>query len=252
MTSRKPSLIARVNGEEVTLSSLLRHLRITLRWDVMEETMHDVVITQACAEAGLTASEAEMNDHMDAFRRERRLFTEKVTQKWLDDHRLSDDDFLYLLEREIKLSKLKEFIALDKINERFAYERHRLDKVELYKIVVEDESAARELIALLQEGASFYQLAKLHSQDEETRVKCGYMGIVGRPDLRAEIESAVFGCREGGIAGPVKTLGTYQIFLVEKFYPATLDAETRVTLTDKLFQEWLEMRLQSAHVELLI
>ena len=211
-----------------------------------------MLIRQACAEANVTASPEEINDRMDAFRRERRLFTEKATQKWLDEHRLPDEDFLFLLEREIKLSKLKDAIASKHMDERFAYKRHQLDRVELYKIVVEDESAARELIALLQEGLSFHELAKLHSQDEETRVKCGYMGVVGRPDLRAEIESAVFGCREGGVAGPVKSLGTYQIFLVEKFYPATLDETTREVLKDELFQEWLETRLQSTQMELLI
>src|SRR5215813_12712257 len=101
MTSHLPSLIARVNNEDVTSSDLLRHLRITLRLEVIEEAIHDVLIRQACAEANVTASPEEINEHMDAFRRERRLFTEKATQKWLDEHRLPDDDFLFLLEREI-------------------------------------------------------------------------------------------------------------------------------------------------------
>ncbi len=211
-----------------------------------------MVIRQACTESNVTASPEEIDDQMDDFRKKRRLLTQNTTQSWLDKHRLADEDFLFLLEREIKVNKLKDVIACKKIDERFAYERHQLDRVELYKIVVDDESAARELIALIQEGASFFELAKLHSQDEETRVKCGYMGVLVRPDLRAEVESAVFACREGGIAGPVKSLGTYQILLVEKFYPASLDEETRQGLADKLFQEWLEARLQSAHIELLI
>src|SRR4030095_9287055 len=108
MTSNQQPLIARVNGEDVTSSDLLRHLCITLRWDLVGEAIHDVVIRQACAEANVTASPEEIEEHMDAFRRKRRLFTEKATQSWLDEHRLADEDFLFLLEREIKLSKLKD------------------------------------------------------------------------------------------------------------------------------------------------
>src|SRR5262249_17910931 len=155
MTNHSPSLIARVDGDEVMASDLIRHLRVTLKWKLVEEAIHDLVIRRACAEANVTVSAEEINEYMDDYRRQRRLFTHKATQGWLDENRLADDDFLFLLEREIRLRKFKDLIAANKIEQRFAYEKQQLDRVELYRIVVEDESAAREIVALLKEKASF-------------------------------------------------------------------------------------------------
>jgi putative peptide maturation system protein len=252
MTSARSTVIARINGEDLTASDLIRFLRVTLRSELLEEAIADVLIDQACREANITVSLDEIAQDMDAFRQERRLFTEKATRDWLAQRGLSDEDFEYLFEREIKRRKLKDALFSSKVAERFAYDKHRMDRVELYRIVVDDESAARELVALIKDGANIHGLAKQHSQDDATRLQCGYMGIVERQDLRPEVESAVFGSCEGAIVGPIKSLGSYQIFQVERFYPASLDEATRQSLKDKLFQEWLQARLKGSDIELLI
>lgn len=247
-------VVARAGGREIKAADVIHYLRFSDDREVLHRCVEFYLVQMACDDAHITCTEAEVEEYAMEFRTGEGLLTEAATRKWLKQQRLSDDDFEVLMEYQLKEKKLKSLLVKEngRLDKLFIHARNGLDAVELYQIVVDEESAARELLSLLSEGAEFFGLAKSHSQDEKTRAQCGYMGILRRNDLRAEVKSVVFACQEGEIAGPVKTLGTYRIYLVERFIPAKLDDEIERELTDEYFREWLARRLTSTSSEILL
>src|SRR5262249_2809417 len=95
----------------------------------------------------------------------------------------------------------------------------------------------------------FCSLARLYSQDEDTRKQCGYMGVVRLSDLPPEVECRIVGCAPGEVVGPIRSIGSFHLYLVEDVFPAMLDDQTRDGLKEELVEEWLaaEVRLARVH-----
>ena len=249
MPTPENGALFRINGQELTGRELERCLRIAGRWEAIQGAINQVVLNQAFDELKITVSPDEIDQFMDVYRARNGLLTAAATVQWLSACKLTDDDFVLLLQQELKLSKFKEFLAQGKIDQRFAYDKVNLERVELYRIIIDDESVARELMVQLKEGSHFFDMARTYSQDESTRRQCGYLGIVRRSELRPEIESLVFAGVEGQIVGPVKSAGAFHIYRVEKLYPARLDDATRELLKEQLFREWLRVSLETSAIE---
>src|SRR5262249_14164284 len=94
--------------------------------------------------------------------------------QWLEPQHLTYDDLWSWGKSELKLEKLKESVARDELEKRFAF--RKLDTLELGRIVLRGEAEAVKILSLLREGLSFW-LGKTYSEDETTRRQCGYMGI---------------------------------------------------------------------------
>jgi len=249
MQSLTDTVVARINGDQLTLGEFMRCLKLNL-----DQSVHDMVLKwsiaeRAFVERNLVVTDEEIDQHVESYRAERDLFTQKELQQWLDQRELSEADFLILLTHELKLKKLMDSLCEDKLEKRYALHKAKLDRVELYTIEVEEESVAVELRTQLDEGADFFGLAKKYSEDESTRSQCGYMGVVNLSRLAPEVEGPVVCCPPGGIVGPIKSIGSYHLYRVEQFYPACLDEETSQMLKDQIFEEWLDLELKSSKVE---
>lgn len=67
------------------------------------------------------------------------------------------------------------------------------------------EATARELLARVQAGESFEELAQEHSDDGGTASRGGDLGTLTRSQLPGELGSAIFAMNVGDIDGPVQT-----------------------------------------------
>jgi len=245
-----PDALAIVSGEEVTTDDLVSHLKLTQQYHQTVLTLvRERLIERACEDWQIEASEEEVDEHVASFREDNHLYSVEETEKWLEAQQLTYTTLWCSCEKQVKLRKLKVRLAEDELEKRFAFHRLDFDGVELYRIVVRDEVQVMEILSLLKEGADFFGLAKSYSEDLSTNRQCGYLGVVRRKDLRPEVEAYVFAAREGDIAGPVKTLGDYHIYYVEKFCPAKLDGEVRELLLNEIFEEWLQRQFVAAHVD---
>jgi parvulin-like peptidyl-prolyl isomerase len=250
-TTETPLL--RVDNETVTVSDFVRFLRLSSNWSVVEERVKHKILERAFSENEIVATDAETLKAIEHFRLEKKLFTVDSANAWLKQQGITAEDLYTICQDRVRLCKLKQkLFDEDSIRKQFAFQRVQFEKVELYQIVTKKEEKSKEIAALLKDKSSFFELAKFHSEDETTAKLCGYIGRQKRSDLVAEVESKVFSAQEGCVVGPIKAIGMFRFFFVEKFYPPTFDDTTQNEIRNQLFNDWLAHEIDKAHVEIVI
>lgn len=101
------------------------------------------------------------------------------------------------------------------------------EQVKARHILVKTEEEAKEVIALLEDGADFSELAKERSTDTGSKGSGGYLGTFGRGKMVPEFEEAAFTQDIGEFSTtPVQSEFGYHIILVEeKIAPSPADYE---------------------------
>lgn len=243
--------IATHGDHTVSLADLLTELKYQTSWHLVGDAVKRLVIKSLFAEHSIESSEDEVLGYMDAYREERGLYTEEEISTWLGANNMDDTEFYELCEYEHNLELLKEkLFSEDDISRAFAFRKLDLDAVELYHIITDTEDLAEEILAVSQEGADFFSMAKKFSTEEDTKQSCGYMGVVTRADLRAEIEAAVFGAKKGEIVGPFKGTRGYHLYLIDDVIPADIE-NSRAELVEQMFKHFIERKLAETDIEYL-
>lgn len=83
-------------------------------------------------------------------------------------------------------------------------------KVTASHILVEQEFEAQDLVKKLDEGVSFEELAKNHSNCPSGK-SGGSLGEFGKGMMVPEFETAAFALKEGEVSGPIKTQFGYHL-----------------------------------------
>ena len=81
-------------------------------------------------------------------------------------------------------------------------------------ILVNSEKDAQNIMARLEKGEKFEDLAKRFSKCP-SKSKGGNLGWFNKGDMVPEFENAAFSAQKGAIVGPVKTQFGYHIILVK-------------------------------------
>lgn len=112
-------------------------------------------------------------------------------------------------------------------------------------ILVEDEAKAKELLAQLEGGADFAELAKVNSTDTGSGANGGELGWFGLGMMVKPFEDAVVGAEVGKVVGPVQTDFGFHLILVRETRLASLP--TLDDIRDELATE-IERQAIDAHV----
>ena len=86
-------------------------------------------------------------------------------------------------------------------------------KVRASHILVKSEKDAKDLLAKINSGENFEELAKKHSTCPSGK-KGGDLGWFGKGMMVKEFEDASFKAKDGDVVGPVKTQFGYHIIKV--------------------------------------
>ena len=81
-------------------------------------------------------------------------------------------------------------------------------------ILVNSEKDAQNIMARIEKGEKFEDLAKRFSKCP-SKSKGGNLGWFGKGDMVPEFENAAFSAQKGAVVGPVKTQFGYHIILVK-------------------------------------
>ena len=174
----------------------------------------------------------------------------------------SKDDFNRMFElRDIDLSKWKAQIRENRLLEKLIakevkdkivvkepeikvyFKAHSNDymlpdRVQALQIVVNNELEAEAIYNKLQEGASFFDLAKTKSMSPEGE-KGGDLGFFSRGQMPKEFDDAIFNLKVGEFSKVVQTPYGYHIFKVIKKKPAKIMSlkDARGKIMEKLRKE---------------
>lgn len=230
-------VVARVNGEDVRRDEVLAFMQSlppqmkqlpqeSIFPMVIEQVVSGKIVDQKARDANLAAS-PEVTKRLDEARTQivRAVYAEKAI--------------------EDKFSEAKVKDAYDKM----VKEMPKVEEVHARHILVDDEKVAKDIIAKLDGGAKFEDLAKEFSKDKSNAGTGGDLGYFAEGDMVKEFSDAAFGLsKDGYTKAPVKTQFGYHVIqqLDKRARPAPkyddvkdqLAAQVRHGILNDLVAEW--------------
>ena len=143
------------------------------------------IIRAQIAQAGIEPSLVELQQAADRFRLVNQLESAEATIKWLQEHHLSVDDFEDMVTQDLLVTKLAQHLFAHQVEQLFHQNILDYSAATFYEVILEDRDLAMELFYSLQEGdLSFADVAQQYISDPEFCRRGGYVGTVGRKQLR--------------------------------------------------------------------
>lgn len=241
-----------VDDQPISLAQALKYLQSSGKLQpFIGEILRQYMIKQELqTREELDINPAVIEQAVIDFRLQSQLSEPKVFTEWLANNRTDYASFHQQIASGFKLEKLKTLVTEPKIQEHFIKRKLFLDRVVLSRIIVDNQELAEELRSQTQEGAAFEDLAREYSIADDKIVN-GMMGPVVRGTMPDVLRAAVDVASQGDLVGPLEIEGRWILFQVGKFLPASLeDSQTKQSLQNELFEQWLAEKFQKLTVKL--
>jgi parvulin-like peptidyl-prolyl isomerase len=160
---------------------------------------------------------------------------------------LTVDDFERLVAHGLTTEKLAHQLFGDRVEHFFHQNLLDYSGATIYEVVLEDRELAMEIFYSLQEGdLSFADVAYQYIRDPELKRRGGYIGTIGRKQMRPEISAAVFAAKPPQLIKPVVTAIGIHLIQVEEILQPQLDDNIRQRILMDMFERWLEEQIAIA------
>lgn len=201
----------------------------------------DQLILQLCNNLSVNITDQELQTAGDEFRLAHQLMGAPETFAWLQQQRITVEDWSQGIRVRLLTQKLQEHLFGAGVDAHYLQHRDRYRRAALSQILVRSAAEAVDVIQRLQQpGASFCALALAHSQGKQTRENGGFAGVRFLAELIPQLATAIAEVEVGEVVGPVQTQLGYHILRVEQWFPAELNEAVRTQILDALFQSWLQ------------
>lgn len=244
--------IAKIDGTALSSDQLVSWLKLTGRFsNVIGDLVQEKLTATAARKQGLEVSAEDLQQAVENHRRIHGLYRVVDANEFLKAAGVSLEDYEAFVEDGLLASKLLNDVGNDAaVETHFQSNMPDYESVEIGHIVVDNESKAREVIALVEEGASTFQdLAKELSLVETASIG-GRIGKVYRGTLANDLEAKVFAAAPNDVLGPIALDdGNYEVFSVFEKQAATLDDDTQSMIRQRLCNEWLQSAARENGVE---
>jgi parvulin-like peptidyl-prolyl isomerase len=165
-------------------------------------------------------------------------------QQYLDRTGSTEADLRTQLERSLLQGKVQDAIGAEQVPDS-------QPQVHTRQIVVATPDQANALLAQLQGGADFAQLAQQNSTDSATKDAGGDMGWWGRGTKTKTLEDAAFAMQPGQLSDVIQDTAGYHILqLLESDPSRPVAAAALTTQRQKAFNDWLTSRRSGQDVKL--
>lgn len=196
--------------------------------------------------ASVVCSQEEIFSAYKTFYHKYQINSDADRETWLERNRCTLEQFEYSVLRTLKLDRFKSETFSSKVDSYFLQRKTQLDRAVYSLLRVKDPHLAQELFFRIQDGeATFTELVQQYSSGQEAEVG----GLVGpqelsvpHPILAAKIRSL----QPGQLSAPVQIAEWFVIIRLEKNLPSKLDSAMRARLTDELYEQWMQERLNQS------
>ncbi len=249
-------LAARVNGQPISLAVFERELeRFTVGMvlepadqaafeaTVLDAMIEQIVIEQAAVAMGIVATDADIDAEL-AVQSELAQANGATLEEIVAAQLYTMDEYRALLHTLLVVQQVRDEVTQDV--PAFAVQVHSRH------ILVADEATARDLIAQVQGGADFAQLATQYSLDESSAALGGDLGWVAEGVLfQPEVEAAIFSLTLGQLAPePVhSSLGYHVVQTLERVEDRPLSQAALAERKQQVFLDWLAAQVTMAEIE---
>lgn len=248
-------LAARVNGQPITLADFQRErdrsaaamspqpaTQSAFDAQILQTMIDQVLIEQAAASQGIVVSDAEVDAELAA-QSDLAAANGQNLETVIASQMYTMPEY-----REV----IREMLLTQKVSQGVANVSPNAPQVHARHILVADEATARDLIARLQQGQDFAQLAMQYSLDTSTSASGGDLDWVSQGVLlQPEVEQAIFALQPGQLdPEPVKSsLGYHVIQVLERVEDRPLSQAALAEKRQQAFMAWLDSQRQNAVIE---
>lgn len=246
-------LAAVVNGEGITLAEYQAEIA---RFDaaspitgtniatdthtvVLNDLIDQTLLAQAATDKGYIVDDALVQSRIDTLAAQ--LGSLQALEDWQAAHGYTVEDFDTALKRSIAAAWMRDQII--------AAVPETADQVHVMQILVPTKAEADQVVASLQSGKDFLEVASTY--DSLTK---GDLGWFPRGYLSDKlIEDTAFGLQVGQYSGVVETkIGFHILYLVERDSARELLPDARRALQGKAIQDWISERRNQSEIQILV
>jgi parvulin-like peptidyl-prolyl isomerase len=247
------ALVARVNGTEITKSTLDRAMARyeqqqllaqdagALRDMILNTLVDQALIDQAALNQSVLVTDADVQTELDA--NKQIAGSNDAWNTWLSANLYTEDEFRATLRDTLITARMRDIITQD-VNGVVPYVHAR-------HILVSTETEANDLIARVRAGEDFTALAAQYSKDITTKDQGGDLGWFAQGELLEPYLSEVaFSIQPGDIAGPIATTLGYHVLQTLEREDRPVPEDKRASLAQSQFEQWLEGLRTQATIEI--
>jgi peptidylprolyl isomerase len=246
--------IIKIDDERITEADFITRLKLTDEYtQLLEQMIRSKVGVHAAKKRGITIEDKELQNAANAFRMTQGLQRAKDTHDWMQRMSISVNDLEQFLAEEIYMAKIRTVVTSEEeINAYFKLNSPKFDTVDVHHIVADSQDKANEIAALLEEDPdSFDEIAEEFKADASGFESSESLKGIRRDALSDEISAKLFNAAIGDVVGPFH-MGMedyYEVLMVTGIHPAVLDDSVRTQVSEAIFEEWLQSRLQEHSIQ---
>jgi peptidyl-prolyl cis-trans isomerase C len=242
-------LAARVNGEPLLLSAYqaeLARYKAALGGEptpeelqlVLDDLVDQMLLAQAAASQGFVASDDVVQERLDELAS--RLGSQEDLQQWMAANGYVEAEFRQDLARAVQAAWMRDQIA--------SGVPVTTEQVHARQILLSDSTQANDILALLQSGSDFTNLAY-----QVDPVAGGELGWFGRGTLfYPELEEAAFALQPGQVSSIIETPVGYHILQVlERQDDRLLSPQALLKAQEQAVAQWLDGQRSQGQIEIL-
>lgn len=194
-TADNGQVIARVGDTDITRGEFLRNYSSGQSpQDVMDQLINIELVVQAARDEGATVDQDEVDQQVEQLRGQHA--DPAAFDQFLQSANInSEEELRQLLARQ----QLIEDMLISHTQLEQARARHILLAADSEEALAERKPEAEELVAQIEEGADFAQLAEEHSEDPGSGAQGGELGWAPRGMFVPEFDEAIFSMEPGEV-----------------------------------------------------
>lgn len=248
--SSQPDIVAKVNGVSISRDkynrALERHPKANvadenaLKAQVLDELIDQELINQGAPSLGINITDADVQTEIDT---QINIAGSKETWQSL----IAQSDYSEAEWRDAQHDVLVTTAVRNKLLEPYLGD---VEQVHARHIVVRTREEALSILERLKNGEDFVSLTREYSIYDSVRQTDGDLGWFARNELfQPALEDAAFNLEPPQIGGPIATNLGYHIIQVLEKATRPIEPERLPTLSENIFNKWLDQLRQSATIE---
>jgi peptidyl-prolyl cis-trans isomerase C len=244
-------LVARVNGVGISQMTFENELarRIegmpnanpdALAQQILDGLIERELVRQYAREQGITVTLDEARQEVDALKAS--LPGQAEWENFLTLNGMTEPEMVNAQLELLVTAKVRELLFVPLYGDvNQAHARH---------IVVRTEAEANQVLAQLQNGGNFEELAQQVSIDLVTRENGGDLGwFVTGELIDARLGEVIFSLQNGAIAGPIPTRIGYHVVQLIETAQRPIEPERLAVLMEATYNNWLIDQFNRANIE---
>lgn len=248
--SESSDYVAKVDGEKILQTELDEALRSQYGAEVLDTLINNKIVELEAKKEDITVSDesiqAEYDELVESYGGEDAL--QAIYDEYgLTEESVKDNIRMYQLTKAVVAASIE--LSDEEVEQYFEDNKDsygQAEQVVASHVLLEDEAAAKEVLAKIQAGEDFEELAKSFSKDEETNADGGDLGYISRGQMDESFEEVAFSLEKGAVSEVVQTPEGYHIIKVTDKVPA--EEAKLEEVKEEVYADLLEERVSEEYM----